>query len=260
MYHFIEMNELYLLQIIFLVISSFYIYSKQLVKKLFNFLLLLIWLGVYLIINELEVMSTFLWVLELSFILVLILLIIQFNFNSSLNQTNQKQKVYTNYLDNLFLLLIPIIYCIIYFFNLNITESNIYELQSEYTLLSITALTNLYKQFTFINGDALVYKNWYTQLSYFSTLSTSDIKDIGQILFSLYPQTLCFFLLLLLYVSLLLIIIHFISDNKLYQNLQYITKLTKVYLKEVQQLGRNQFIKTQDLDSQLLQTPNLRVL
>ena len=228
-----------------LFISIFYLLrTKAYLNKLFSFLIIIVWIGMSLLFNNFEVMVTFLWILEFSFILVIGLLVISLS-NYSANSYSDTFKGY-NFLINLFIFFILIFAFIMIFLNKNFLGD--LKLNLNYSLNYNPIIFNI----NFINYYQNINSNNYIMQT------TSDIKDLGLKIYNYTPLLLILFLVFLIYVSIFIIITYLLSFNKL--NINSVLKVNFEKKVNIRKSISNNSIKVQQLEKQMIVDPKLRKL
>ena len=226
------------LQILLIAISFFLITTHSLFRKLWGFASLIIVLGLIIASFGYELFVSFLWLIELSFIVVFILLITTFNSSLKLSSTNILDLNLKYYFIFYFLFFSIILVCPVYLYLSDYT--NKIKAETDLNLISFSYFINYYKE------------------NQANSISLSDLKGLSFTLFNLNFFSLFLFLILLTIASVLIVFIQLQASIKRNINNKLIqSKLIKNRLKYSLNKG---FMNKETLEYQLKMRNGLRVL
>ena len=234
--------EDFIIQII-LVSTIFFIgISSSLIRKLWGFILLVLFFGFFLALQGFESFLPFLWLIELTFIIIYLLLILSLNLsikNSDINLISSKNDITLTSLKGFIIILVLTL--LLYLFNINFFNS--------------VDLLNIYNNI--LNSYCIIFNNYYKE-NQPNSLILTDLRGIGLYLYNDYPFTFIFFLLLLTFCSIFIILIQ-IQALIVLSNLKILNihNLNKKYLK--QKINKN-FLKKEILEYQLKNKSSIRKL
>ena len=211
---------------IILVSTIFFIgISPSLIRKLWGFILLILFFGFFLALQGFESFLPFLWLIELTFIIIYLLLILSLNLsikNSDISIINSKTDItLTSFKGFIIILILTLLF---YFFNINFFNS----------------VDLLGRYHSILNNYSIIFNNYYKE-NQPNSLILTDLRGIGLYLYNDYPYTFIIFLLLLTFCSIFIILIQIqalitLSNLKIFN----IHNLNKKYLK--QKINKN-FLK-----------------
>ena len=226
------------LQIILISTSFFLITTHSLFRKLWGFTSLIIVLGLILASFGYELFVSFLWLIELSFIVVFILLITTFNSSLKLSSSNILDLNLKLYFIFYFIFFLIILVCPVYLYLSDYT--NKVKAETDLNLISFSYFTNYYKE------------------NQANSISLSDLKGLSFTLFNLNFFSLFLFLILLTIASVLIVFIQLQASIKRNMNNKLIqSKLIKNRLKYNLNKG---FMNKETLEYQLKMRNGLRVI
>ena len=184
-----------LIQILLLSTTLFIITTHSLVRKLWGFGLIIIILGLLLALLGYELFISFLWLIEVSFIIVFLLLILSFNSSLKTASNTVLTSNLKHYLLTILLLGLLLVISPVYLYLTNYYT----KVGSDLTTQSLTAnnyLTDYYKE---NQGNGII---------------LSDLKGLGYDLFNLNSVSLLTFLVLLTIASILIVIMQLQASLK----------------------------------------------
>ena len=226
------------LQIILISTSFFLITTHSLFRKLWGFTSLIIVLGLILASFGYELFVSFLWLIELSFIVVFILLITTFNSSLKLSSSNILDLNLKLYFIFYFIFFLIILVCPVYLYLSDYT--NKVKAETDLNLISFSYFTNYYKE------------------NQANSISLSDLKGLSFTLFNLNFFSLFLFLILLTIASVLIVFIQLQASIKRNMNNKLIqSRLIKNRLKYNLNKG---FMNKETLEYQLKMRNGLRVI
>ena len=182
------------IQILLLTTVFFLINTYTLLRKLWAFSSLVILLGLILANIGYELFISFLWLIELTFIIVFLLLILSFNLSLKQKQKTSTLLLTKSNIINTILFILFFILGSIYLINSNLYIAT--KRQDHLVLNSYSYIVNYYKE----NQEA--------------SLLLNDLKGLGFTLFNHLNISLVVFLILLTLASVLIVVIQLQTSGK----------------------------------------------